>query len=77
MFCFQFSLIVLFLLTPIKYELWQFDLTIFNFHQVVRGDLSELWNLDLQGHPYAYTPFCNSNTLTEGSCTILCIYNDP
>eukprot|EP00474_Spongospora_subterranea_P006140 CRZ06598.1 hypothetical protein [Spongospora subterranea] len=34
--------------------------------QIVRGDISELWNLDLKGNPYAYTPFCDSNTLTEG-----------
>ena len=24
--------------------------------QVVRGDMTELWNLDLQGAPYGYTP---------------------
>lgn len=34
--------------------------------QVVRSDLLELWNLDLQGKPYAYTPFCDSNLETEG-----------
>jgi UDP-glucose:glycoprotein glucosyltransferase len=27
--------------------------------QVVHTDLLELWNMDLQGAPYAYTPFCN------------------
>lgn len=26
--------------------------------QVVRSDLKELWDLDLQGAPYGYTPFC-------------------
>lgn len=34
--------------------------------QVVRGDVRELWNLDLQGAPYAYTPFCDDNKETEG-----------
>ena len=28
--------------------------------QVVRGDLTELWNMDLKGKPYGYTPFCTS-----------------
>lgn len=34
--------------------------------QVVRSDLLQLWNLDLNGKPYGYTPFCNSNLDTEG-----------
>eukprot|EP01117_Protostelium_nocturnum_P013438 TRINITY_DN5014_c0_g1_i1.p1 TRINITY_DN5014_c0_g1~~TRINITY_DN5014_c0_g1_i1.p1 ORF type:complete len:846 (+),score=307.48 TRINITY_DN5014_c0_g1_i1:135-2672(+) len=34
--------------------------------QVVRADLKELWEMDLHGAPYAYTPFCDSNTATEG-----------
>eukprot|EP00808_Paulinella_micropora_P026547 g82303.t1 len=34
--------------------------------QVVRGDVKELWDKDLKGAPYAYTPFCDSNTETEG-----------
>lgn len=34
--------------------------------QVVRGDLTELWTMDLKGAPYGYTPFCDSNPLTEG-----------
>lgn len=34
--------------------------------QVVRGDLKELWNMDLQGAPYGYTPFCTSNEATLG-----------
>jgi hypothetical protein len=34
--------------------------------QVVRADLAELWNLDLQGHAYAYTPFCTSREETLG-----------
>ena len=28
--------------------------------QVVRADLRELWEIDLKGKPYAYTPFCDS-----------------
>ena len=27
--------------------------------QVVRADLLELWHMDLKGHPYGYTPFCD------------------
>ena len=34
--------------------------------QVVRADLAELWNMDLQGAPYAYTPFCDSRAETLG-----------
>ena len=34
--------------------------------QVVRGDLKELWDMDLQGAPYGYTPFCTSRDTTLG-----------
>jgi len=34
--------------------------------QVLRGDLKELWDLDLQGAPYGYTPFCTSRESTLG-----------
>jgi hypothetical protein len=34
--------------------------------QVLRADLKELWDLDLQGKPYAYTPFCTSREETLG-----------
>jgi len=34
--------------------------------QVVRADLKELWNLDLRGAPYGYTPFCEDNQETNG-----------
>ena len=34
--------------------------------QIVRTDLLELWNADLDGKPYGYTPFCDSNLDTEG-----------
>eukprot|EP00752_Nemacystus_decipiens_P014373 g12785.t1 len=34
--------------------------------QVVRADLKELWDLDLEGAPYAYTPFCSSREETLG-----------
>lgn len=33
---------------------------------MVRADLKELWDLDLQGAPYAYTPFCSSREETLG-----------
>lgn len=31
--------------------------------QVVRADLKELWDMDLQGAPYGYTPFCDSRNV--------------
>eukprot|EP01006_Ploeotia_vitrea_P055307 TRINITY_DN67984_c2_g6_i1.p1 TRINITY_DN67984_c2_g6~~TRINITY_DN67984_c2_g6_i1.p1 ORF type:complete len:1129 (-),score=117.80 TRINITY_DN67984_c2_g6_i1:1176-4562(-) len=34
--------------------------------QIVKADLHELYNLDLQGAPLAYTPFCDSRKETEG-----------
>ena len=34
--------------------------------QVVRADLRELWDMDLHGAPYAYTPFCTSRKETLG-----------
>jgi UDP-glucose:glycoprotein glucosyltransferase len=34
--------------------------------QVVRGDLKELWDMDLEGAAYGYTPFCTSREATLG-----------
>ena len=34
--------------------------------QIVRADLTELMEMDLQGAPYAYTPFCKSRTEMDG-----------
>lgn len=34
--------------------------------QVIRGDLKELWDMDLQGAPYGYTPMCSSRETTLG-----------
>jgi len=34
--------------------------------QVVRGDLKELWDMDLEGKPYGYTPMCSSREETLG-----------
>uniref|UniRef100_A0A7E4VIA0 UDP-glucose:glycoprotein glucosyltransferase n=1 Tax=Panagrellus redivivus TaxID=6233 RepID=A0A7E4VIA0_PANRE len=34
--------------------------------QVVRTDMMELMNLDLDGAPYGFTPFCDSRTTMEG-----------
>jgi hypothetical protein len=34
--------------------------------QIVRGDLAELWYMDIKGKPYAYTPFCSSRKETLG-----------
>lgn len=34
--------------------------------QIVRADLKELMEMDLDGAPYAYTPFCNDRPEVEG-----------
>merc|ERR1712226_1208529 len=34
--------------------------------QTVQGDLQELWDMNLRGRPYAYTPMCDSNEETHG-----------
>jgi len=34
--------------------------------QIVRADLKELWDMDLQGAPYGYTPFCQDNEEMNG-----------
>lgn len=34
--------------------------------QVVRADLKELWEMDLNGKPYGYVPFCSSRNETLG-----------
>jgi len=34
--------------------------------QVIRGDLKELRDMDLEGAPYGYTPMCSSNEATLG-----------
>eukprot|EP00698_Gefionella_okellyi_P017280 TRINITY_DN5036_c0_g1_i2.p1 TRINITY_DN5036_c0_g1~~TRINITY_DN5036_c0_g1_i2.p1 ORF type:complete len:1093 (+),score=245.80 TRINITY_DN5036_c0_g1_i2:1175-4453(+) len=34
--------------------------------QVIRSDIRELYELDIGGAPLAFTPFCDSNTETEG-----------
>ena len=36
------------------------------FLQIVRADLQELYDLDLEGAPYGYTPFCDSRTEMDG-----------
>jgi UDP-glucose:glycoprotein glucosyltransferase len=33
---------------------------------VIRADLKELWDMDLKGAPYGYTPFCTSRETTLG-----------
>lgn len=32
----------------------------------MRADIKELFDMDLQGKPYGYTPFCSSNKETLG-----------
>jgi UDP-glucose:glycoprotein glucosyltransferase len=34
--------------------------------QIVKADLKELWDLDLKGAPYAYTPFCKDKPEMDG-----------
>ena len=34
--------------------------------QIVRADLKELKDLDLEGNPYGYTPFCSDRTEMDG-----------
>jgi len=34
--------------------------------QVVRSDLKQLWDMNLRGRPYAYTPFCDDKREIEG-----------
>ncbi|KAL0021594.1 hypothetical protein WJX79_001497 [Trebouxia sp. C0005] len=34
--------------------------------QVVRGNMAELWNMDLKGAPFGFTPFCDNNKDMEG-----------
>ena len=34
--------------------------------QIIRGDMADLWNMDLQGAPYGYTPFCDNNKEMDG-----------
>lgn len=36
--------------------------------QILRADLKELWDMDLQGRPYAYTPFCTSREVRPVLC---------
>ena len=34
--------------------------------QIVRTDIQELFDLDLEGAPYGYTPFCSDRTEMDG-----------
>jgi len=34
--------------------------------QVIRADLKQLWNMDMEGKPYGYVPFCTSRNDTLG-----------
>jgi UDP-glucose:glycoprotein glucosyltransferase len=34
--------------------------------QIVRTDMAELYDMDLQGAPLAYTPFCDNNKEMDG-----------
>lgn len=47
----------------ILYPLWKYAV---DADQVVRSDLKELMDYDLQGAPYGYTPFCDSRETTLG-----------
>lgn len=41
-------------------------ITFIDADQVLRADVGELHDMDLQGAPYAYTPFCNDYAPMEG-----------
>ena len=34
--------------------------------QIIRADMAELWNMNLHGAPYGYTPMCDNNKEMEG-----------
>lgn len=34
--------------------------------QIVRTDMAELYDMDIQGKPLAYTPFCDNNKDMDG-----------
>merc|ERR1712190_713889 len=36
----------------------------------VRGDVRELWEMDLQGHAYGFTPFCTGEAETHDGGTV-------
>lgn len=42
------------------------SLTPASIPQIVRADLKELRDLDLEGAPYGYTPFCDSRRDMDG-----------
>ena len=41
-------------------------ITFVDADQVIRADVGELHDMDLEGAPYAYTPFCNDYAPMEG-----------
>jgi lipopolysaccharide biosynthesis glycosyltransferase len=34
--------------------------------QIVRADMAELYDMDIDGKPLAYTPFCDNNKEMDG-----------
>lgn len=34
--------------------------------QIVRADMAELYDMDMDGKPLAYTPFCDNNKEMDG-----------
>lgn len=64
------------LFTRVLLQVWRFDEILklarawvvfpLSSSQIVRADLKELKDLDLEGAPYGYTPFCDSRREMEG-----------
>lgn len=57
----------------VKQQLWFSDfkhlfvkIIFVDADQIVRADLLELVDLDLEGNPYGYTPFCNDRKEMDG-----------
>jgi len=34
--------------------------------QIIRADMAELYDMDIDGKPLAYTPFCDNNKEMDG-----------
>ena len=68
---------VLFPLSVKKVRFWEWvelQIIYVDSDQVSRVDINELWEMDIKGHVYAYTPLCTSNPDTKGFmvCVVVC-----
>lgn len=62
MFCSPSMLIESFISMPIRSV---DNTTSHYFPQIVRSDIKELWDMSLEGAPYAFTPFCKDRNETS------------